>query len=102
MHFSHSYKWLGKCTFLKLCTMHFCTARTIVHWTVTACMEARNFLKTTALTTLGEVHLESKVLPQPAHESDSAKMQVLRGYPFSKNAGNMLVWRSRLVFETPP
>ena len=54
MHFSHSYKWLGKCTFLKLCTMHFCTARTIVHWTVTARMEPRTFLKMTALTTLKE------------------------------------------------
>ena len=52
MHFSHSYKGLRKCTFLKLCTMHFCTARTIVHWTVTTRMEARTFLKTPALTTL--------------------------------------------------
>ena len=49
MHFSHSYKGLGKCNFLMLCTMYFCTAPTIVHWTVTARMEARTFLKMPAL-----------------------------------------------------
>ena len=32
--------------------MHFCTARTKVHLTVIARMEARTFLKTPALTTL--------------------------------------------------
>ena len=52
MHFSHSYKGLGKCTFLKLCTMHFCKARTTVHLTVIALMVARNFPKTRALARL--------------------------------------------------
>ena len=45
VHFSHSYKGLGKCTFLKLYTMHFCTAQTAVHLTGTAGMEACTFLK---------------------------------------------------------
>ena len=52
MHFSHSYKGLGKCTFLELCTMHFCKARTTVHLTVIARMVARTFLKTPALARL--------------------------------------------------
>ena len=62
MHFSHSYKGLGKCTFLKLCTMHLCTGRTIVHWTVTARMEACTFLKTPALTTLPPVDCPARVI----------------------------------------
>ena len=53
MHFSHSYKGLGKCTFLELCTMHFYKARTTVHLTVIARMVARTFLKTPALARLG-------------------------------------------------
>ena len=53
MHFSHSYKGLGKCTFLKLCTMHFCKARTTVHLTLKARMVARTFPKTRALARLG-------------------------------------------------
>ena len=57
MHFSHSYKGLEKCTFLKVCTMNFCRAWTTVHLIVTACMEARTFLKTPAFSTL--IHLES-------------------------------------------
>ena len=52
MHFSHSYKGLGKCTFLELCTMHFCKARTTVHLTLKARMVARTFPKTRALARL--------------------------------------------------
>ena len=55
MHFSHSYKGLGKCTFLKLCTMHFSKARTKVHWTATARLEACTFLNMPTLMTLAEM-----------------------------------------------
>ena len=79
MHFSHSYKGLGKCTFLELCTMHFCKARTTVHLTLKARMVARTFPKTHALARLdlGACHPRDLEIGQPRDlEADKHSLMI--------------------------
>ena len=110
MHFSHAYRELGKCTFLKPCTMHFCTARTIVHWTVTGCMEARTLLNTPALTTLCEPPAvqQAAVLAQmggqhlPPRSLFLLRLRCPHPVPGIPHPGARHVWRHALEQRTRP